>query len=564
MEVGRAFGAPFKDPKWVGKVALAVLFSLIPIVNVAVPGWGIQYIRNVREGNENQLPEWNGFGSYWVKGLTFGFASFVYYTPALLIVFGFGLPAALSSSVLQGPDGVAAAMGSVLTGVLVALIFSAAVSVLTEAARVNYAVYGTFGAAFGWKEILGRVRSNVGAYFTAWVLSIVAFMGLYAVGFTVSFAVNSIPCLGQLVSVLMIPILMAFGTMVGMGINGLFGQYARLVYGTPEGSFGPLFAVDSITAGADSASPADSLPAAWAPPAATPSRSQSTGTLAPVTATNPNASAPALTGQAAVAAAVARMSQNVAADVADLQPVVAPDSELRVVPVPPSDEAHVPEPGIAMTVSPASTVGQAAAPAIVTEADHAVEFTVVEPELPTDTEGIEPVVDTAFGGTTELEPVDDGVNVSTTTLEPPLECAPEHGQEAESAQPVDVISAIPEPVAAHDFTPSIEPATVARPTASVAWRLRVLSGPSCFGQTWTLPRSTVRVGRDPECFISIADGKISRTHVSVTVGDAEVRVADLGSSNGSFINGRRIDAPTALAVGDELRVGDTTLIVEAD
>src|SRR5436853_4192307 len=58
------------------------------------------------------------------------------------------------------------------------------------------------------------------------------------------------------------------------------------------------------------------------------------------------------------------------------------------------------------------------------------------------------------------------------------------------------------------------------------------------------------------------DSEISRVHARVyrdTSG--QLTVEDLGSTNGTFVNGNRISSPTPLRPGDELRVGQTTLNV---
>lgn len=61
------------------------------------------------------------------------------------------------------------------------------------------------------------------------------------------------------------------------------------------------------------------------------------------------------------------------------------------------------------------------------------------------------------------------------------------------------------------------------------------------------------VGREVECQIALNSGHISRYHAKITHTPAGVMVEDLRSTNGTFINGRRISAPQLLTVGDEVR-----------
>jgi RND superfamily putative drug exporter len=63
------------------------------------------------------------------------------------------------------------------------------------------------------------------------------------------------------------------------------------------------------------------------------------------------------------------------------------------------------------------------------------------------------------------------------------------------------------------------------------------------------------LGQDPE---------LSRRHASVWDAGGAPMIEDLGSSNGTFVNDRRIDGPTPLHPGDTVKIGDTTLTVERD
>ena len=71
-----------------------------------------------------------------------------------------------------------------------------------------------------------------------------------------------------------------------------------------------------------------------------------------------------------------------------------------------------------------------------------------------------------------------------------------------------------------------------------------------------------RIGRGEESEIVLLDPSVSRAHavVEVTAGVAVVR--DLGSTNGTFVNGRRV-ASESLHDGDELRLGNTRMRFEA-
>ncbi len=71
-------------------------------------------------------------------------------------------------------------------------------------------------------------------------------------------------------------------------------------------------------------------------------------------------------------------------------------------------------------------------------------------------------------------------------------------------------------------------------------------------------QDTLSLGREPDNSLPLPDGSVSRYHAKVERRDGRVAVQDLGSTNGTIVNGRYVtDAP--LAHGDIIRVGDTIL-----
>ena len=62
----------------------------------------------------------------------------------------------------------------------------------------------------------------------------------------------------------------------------------------------------------------------------------------------------------------------------------------------------------------------------------------------------------------------------------------------------------------------------------------------------------MRIGRSSDCEITIEDAKVSRKHAVFRVEGEAVTVEDLGSANGTLVNGQRIAGATTLAHGDTL------------
>ena len=72
----------------------------------------------------------------------------------------------------------------------------------------------------------------------------------------------------------------------------------------------------------------------------------------------------------------------------------------------------------------------------------------------------------------------------------------------------------------------------------------------------------VILGRSPSCDIPLEDSKVSRRHARIAIEEGTARVSDLGSRNGTIVNGEKIEAEAVLLPGDRVQVGDTTVLFE--
>ena len=79
-----------------------------------------------------------------------------------------------------------------------------------------------------------------------------------------------------------------------------------------------------------------------------------------------------------------------------------------------------------------------------------------------------------------------------------------------------------------------------------------------------LPNRMYVMGRGEQCDIKVDDQGCSRRHVQISVsGDCQtLTVEDLGSKNFTFVNGARIDGRVQLHAGDQIRVGQSTFLVQ--
>ena len=81
-------------------------------------------------------------------------------------------------------------------------------------------------------------------------------------------------------------------------------------------------------------------------------------------------------------------------------------------------------------------------------------------------------------------------------------------------------------------------------------------------RTFTVDGRPLTIGRAPDNGLVLRDGRVSRHHARLYGRRGALLLADLGSTNGSWVNDRRVQE-MALGEGDRIRVGDTILVVES-
>jgi pSer/pThr/pTyr-binding forkhead associated (FHA) protein len=85
-------------------------------------------------------------------------------------------------------------------------------------------------------------------------------------------------------------------------------------------------------------------------------------------------------------------------------------------------------------------------------------------------------------------------------------------------------------------------------------KLRVDSGKNA-GKEIRIPGKKFVIGRGEDCQLRATSDMISRRHCELTVEDSYAAVKDLGSRNGTIVNGKVIEGETQLKSGDKLKVG---------
>ena len=153
-----------------------------------------------------------------------------------------------------------------------------------------------------------------------------------------------------------------------------------------------------------------------------------------------------------------------------------------------------------------------------------------------------------------VEPVDDedAIEGSAPHLVTDLSALAAQGQLGESLQEEADYADLAPPAAGAAPAPRLS-----RP--GVICILTATSGP-CDGQEFEVGGKRVVIGRSPKCDICLKDDGISREHASVERYEGDVVIQDLNSSNGVFVNGKRIRRHP-LRPGNVVRIGSTEFLV---
>ena len=86
--------------------------------------------------------------------------------------------------------------------------------------------------------------------------------------------------------------------------------------------------------------------------------------------------------------------------------------------------------------------------------------------------------------------------------------------------------------------------------------LEIVSGVDTKTKRLPIEKEAVILGRGRDCTLRIRDGYASSRHAKVYADVDGVCLEDLGSRNGTFLNGRRLTEPAALEDGDTFSIGD--------
>lgn len=224
LDIGKAFTFMFDDPDWLRKLGTATLVAFIGVLLAApliglIPlimlfGYTLDVTRNVLDGRERPLPEWEDWGRLFMRGLKLAVVFVVWALPFIVGAIPIGLGSALTNS--QGSSanalgGLIAACGGCLT-----LLWSLVFLLFTPALYVRVAVTDEIAAGFDFGRLWAFTRDNLTNVIVAIIMALVA--GLIAA--VAALAGLIVLCVGILVS---IPFAMVWHYLVQAHLYGQVG-----------------------------------------------------------------------------------------------------------------------------------------------------------------------------------------------------------------------------------------------------------------------------------------------------------------------------------------------------
>jgi pSer/pThr/pTyr-binding forkhead associated (FHA) protein len=83
-------------------------------------------------------------------------------------------------------------------------------------------------------------------------------------------------------------------------------------------------------------------------------------------------------------------------------------------------------------------------------------------------------------------------------------------------------------------------------------------------RSFSVVRDMTVIGRREDCDLRIPLGEVSRKHCRIVRDGDSLRLEDLGSSNGTFLNGTRVEREAVLNPGDSIQVGPVVFVLQVD
>ena len=223
MDINKAFRFVFDDKQWISKLLIGVLMTVTGFLIVPaliLQGYLVKIVRQVMDGQDNELPEWSDYGNLLRDGFYLTVGQLIWFLPLILLLLIVGVTTGGFSSMVQGSDASALiATGGGLLMLCLGLLLVVAALFLTPALLIQYAIKGEFGALFRFGEIRDLISNHMADILIAFLVTLVASFVI-----SIVFGVLAIiPCLGWIAAIVAG---LAVGPYISFVTSHLYGQIA--------------------------------------------------------------------------------------------------------------------------------------------------------------------------------------------------------------------------------------------------------------------------------------------------------------------------------------------------
>ena len=172
MDIGKSIGFVFEDEKWIEKVLIGGLVSLIPLVgSFLIIGYIVKLVRNVRNGDPKPLPEWTEWGELLVDGFKLFVVYFLWSLPLIVIL----LFAIIPSAMMSNSDGDASTFVGLFATCFgcISFLYWIVLTLVSPAILIRFAETGEIGDGLNFNAILTFSKGHIGEIILVVIVGIV-------------------------------------------------------------------------------------------------------------------------------------------------------------------------------------------------------------------------------------------------------------------------------------------------------------------------------------------------------------------------------------------------------
>jgi len=169
MDIVKSLTFQFEDPEWLVKILIGAILVLLGILTLPIivgfalifvlGGYVVEVVRNVMEGKETPMPQWDEWGKLFSEGLKFFIIELVWSIPSILFI----IFEEIGRLMTNGNSAGMATLGAlfVLVFGLLNLAWGVVLMFITPAVMVNFARVGEVSAGFDLSFIFDFVQKEV-------------------------------------------------------------------------------------------------------------------------------------------------------------------------------------------------------------------------------------------------------------------------------------------------------------------------------------------------------------------------------------------------------------------